>query len=327
MIASAGDLSSRFALDVQGVGRLRQQAKTDLGEGARAAAQQFEALFLNMMLKSMRDATPKEGLFDDSNTHQFYTGMLDSQLAQNLSKGKGIGLADMMLRQMRRQGVIPRNGADAADKLSDDKAIGGKLERQLLPARSKEPVVEGKPALEKILAAATLTPEAFLKPDTKAGFSSAADFANTLWPFAADAGQALGIPAQFLLGQAALESAWGKREIHDALGNNSFNLFGIKAGKGWGGAVVAAVTTEYVNGVAQKKTELFRAYDSYAASFKDYASLLKNNPRYGALFAGDGLDATKFARGLQRAGYATDPMYADKLARVINSATLRQALA
>lgn len=333
MIAAADDITSRFAFDVQSVGRLRNQAKTDLAGGARAAAQQFEALFLNMMLKSMRDATPKEGLFDDSNNHQLYSSMLDSQLAQSLSKGKGIGLADMMLRQMQRQGVIPKNTVDVSGNVSGDKkvsgdnALGGRVERQLLPARNKEAVVGGKPALEKILSEIAVSPDMFLKADSKAGFSDAADFANTLWPFAADAGKALGVPAQFLLGQAALESAWGKREIRDALGNNSFNLFGIKAGKGWRGAVVEALTTEYVNGAAQKKTELFRAYDSYAESFKDYASLLRNNPRYGALFANDHVDATKFARALQQAGYATDPMYADKLVRVINSATLRQALA
>lgn len=322
MIASAGDITSRFALDVQGVGRLRHQARTDPVEGARAAAQQFEALFLNMMLKSMRDATPKEDLFDDSNT-KLYTGMMDSQLAQSLSKGKGIGLADMMLRQMRRQGVIPQDGAAAVGT-----ATTGKIERQSLPLAVTKPLQVGKPPLEQILSEMAEIPNILPNVATKAGFAGAGDFVNTLWPHAADTAQKLGIPAQFLLGQAALESAWGKREIRDAQGNNSYNLFGIKAGKSWDGAVVESLTTEYVNGMAQKKAELFRAYDSYADSFRDYASLLKNNPRYGAIFAGDGVqtDAAKFARTLQQAGYATDPAYASKLARVINSDVMRQAL-
>lgn len=314
------DISSRLALDAQSVGQLRLQVKSDPVAGARAAAQQFEALFLNMMLKSMRDATPKEGLFDDSNTG-LYTGMLDAQLAQSLSKGRGIGLADMMLRQMRTQGVIPAETA-----ASPDKASAGKIERQILPVAITSPAqlnqpLSGQAQPESAMPSATLQ----AKSD-KAGFADAADFVNTLWPHAADAGRTLGIPAHFLLGHAALESGWGKREIRDAQGNNSYNLFGIKAGKDWNGAVVEAQTTEYVNGVAQKRTELFRAYDSYAESISDYAALLKNSPRYAQLFT-QPLDAGGFARGLQQAGYATDPLYADKLARVINGSTLRQALA
>jgi len=315
MISSSSDMSSKFALDAQGVGQLRLQAKTDPVAAARAAAQQFEALFLNMLLKSMREATPKEGLFDNSNT-ELYSGMLDSQLAQNMSKGKGIGLAEMMLRQMRLQGVIP-----AEDTKPADNAPVGKMERQILPLATSSPARLNQPLTELAAPAASAQ-----TTSGKASFSGAADFVNTLWPHAAEVAQELGIPAHFLLGHAALESGWGKHEIRDAQGNNSHNLFGIKAGKGWKGAVMEAQTTEYVNGVAQKSTELFRAYDSYADGLKDYASLLKNNSRYAHMFA-QPLDASGFARGLQQGGYATDPMYADKLARVINGATLRQALA
>lgn len=319
MLASVGDISSRLALDAQSVGQLRLQVKSDQVAGARAAAQQFEALFLNMMLKSMRDASPQSGLFDDSNT-ELYTGMLDAQLAQKLSQGRGIGLADMMLRQMRAQGVIPAENAAPSDKTS-----GAKIERQILPVAVSKPLQtlqtpNGKALPETLAPLVTQTGNS-----DNAGFSGATDFVNKLWPHAADAARTLGVPAHFLLGHAALESGWGKREIRDALGNNSHNLFGIKAGKSWNGAVMEAQTTEYLNGVAQKKTELFRAYNSYAASINDYVAMLKNNPRYAALLT-QPLDAGSFARNLQQAGYATDPMYADKLARVINSDALRQAL-
>jgi flagellar protein FlgJ len=320
MITSASDISSRLALDAQSVGQLRLQVKNDPVAGARAAAQQFEALFLNMMLKSMREATPKEGLFDDSNT-ELYTSMLDSQLSQSLSKGKGIGLADMLVRQMQMQGVIPKDAP-----ANEGKTASGKLERQLLPLAVAKPLQAVSPPLEQVLSEAEILPPVSPATPAKAGFSSPAGFVSTLWSHAADAAQELGVPAHFLLGQAALESGWGKREIRDALGSNSHNLFGIKAGKGWNGAVVEAQTTEYVNGVAQKKTEQFRAYDSYAEAFRDYASLLRNSPRYAPLFD-QALDASGFARGLQQAGYATDPLYADKLMRVINSGTMRQALA
>ncbi|PWB49270.1 MAG: flagellar assembly peptidoglycan hydrolase FlgJ [Nitrosomonadales bacterium] len=316
MISSASDISSRLALDAQSVGQLRLQVRTDPAAGARAAAQQFEALFLNMMLKSMREATPQEGLFDDSNT-QLYTSMLDSQLAQSLSKGKGIGLADMLVRQMQMQGVIPKNAP-----VNEGKAASGRIERQLLPPAVAKPLQTVIPPLEQLLPETGVVEAS----TAKAGFSGPADFANTLWPHASVAARELGVPAHFLVGHAALESGWGKREIRDAQGNNSYNLFGIKAGKGWNGAVAEAQTTEYINGVAQKKTEQFRAYVSYAEAFKDYASLLRNSPRYAPLFD-QVLDASGFARGLQQAGYATDPLYADKLTRVINGGTLRQALA
>lgn len=325
-VATISDISSRLALDAQSLGQLRLQAKTDPVAGARPAAQQFEALFLGMMLKSMRDATPQDGLFDDSTT-QLYTSMLDSQLAQTLSKGRGIGLADMMLRQMQAQGVIPKVTPDIVSKVPVDRGLGGNVGRQLLPLKVKStPPPTVSTPMNDSQSEGVAEVQVLQEDVAKTGFADAADFANTLWPHAADVGNALGVPARFLIAQAALESGWGKREIRDAQGNNSYNLFGIKAGKSWHGAVAEAVTTEYVNGVARKKTERFRAYDSYADSFKDYASLLKNSPRYGSVLAKNDLDAAKFARGLQQAGYATDPMYADKLVRVINSSALRQAI-
>ncbi|HET7776431.1 MAG TPA: flagellar assembly peptidoglycan hydrolase FlgJ, partial [Azospira sp.] len=132
-----------------------------------------------------------------------------------------------------------------------------------------------------------------------------------------------GVPAHFIVAHAALETGWGKSEIRRADGSPSYNLFGVKAGKGWQGATVDATTTEYVGGVAQTTKEKFRAYGSYAEAFRDYASLLQR-PRFaGALGQQDGME---FARSLQQAGYATDPMYADKLGRIINGPTLRQAL-
>ena len=143
-------------------------------------------------------------------------------------------------------------------------------------------------------------------------------FQEKLSSHAEEASLATGIPAKFMLGQAALESGWGKREIKGRDGTNSHNLFGIKAGGDWKGKTVDATTTEYINGKPQTRVEKFRAYDSYADSFKDYARLLSSNPRYEkALAAANGTDAAGFAKGWQRAGYATDPNYASKLAGII----------
>ncbi|PKO89293.1 MAG: flagellar assembly peptidoglycan hydrolase FlgJ [Betaproteobacteria bacterium HGW-Betaproteobacteria-12] len=145
-----------------------------------------------------------------------------------------------------------------------------------------------------------------------------------IWPHAVEASRSTGIPPQFLVAQSALESGWGRNELRHADGSSSHNLFGIKAGKNWSGATVEAATTEYVNGQPQQVVERFRAYASYEESFRDYAVLLRDSSRYSSVIGSQ--DGTEFARRLQQAGYATDPMYADKLARIINGPTLRQAL-
>jgi flagellar protein FlgJ len=141
-------------------------------------------------------------------------------------------------------------------------------------------------------------------------------FQNRMAQHAEEASRATGVPAYLMLGQAALESGWGKREIKAADGTPSNNLFGIKATGGWKGRVVEVPTTEYQNGAVQTKLQKFRVYDSYADAFRDYAKLLRSNPRYENVLA-NAKDAVGFAQGLQRAGYATDPNYAAKLTRII----------
>lgn len=288
-MTSLSDISGLLAVDVQSVDKLRLQAKQDPDKALKEVAQQFEVLFMNMLLKSMREATPKDGALDSEQT-QFYTSMLDMQYAQSLS-AKGIGLADMMIKQLTRSGVTPEE-------------------------------------LENMPNGISLTPDTSpaMPPGTSAPLpaSQTRDFVNTLWPHAQAVSQTTGIPAHFMVAQAALESGWGKSEIRRADGSPSFNVFGIKAGRGWSGPVAETVTTEYVNGVAQKTTEKFRAYSSYAEGFRDYANLLMNNPRYAAVL--EQQDAAGFARGLQQAGYATDPMYADKLMRILNGNVLRNSL-
>lgn len=151
-------------------------------------------------------------------------------------------------------------------------------------------------------------------------FSKTSDFINMLMPHAHVASQSTGIPAHFMLAQAALESGWGKHEIRRADNSPSYNLFGIKAGSRWQGETVETVTTEYINGVPQKTVEKFRAYNSYEESFRDYANLLSNNPRYVNVV--NTQNAAEFAYGLQKAGYATDPQYGNKLMRILNNPAL-----
>ncbi|RQS64203.1 flagellar assembly peptidoglycan hydrolase FlgJ [Burkholderia sp. Bp8963] len=319
-LPDANDLTQRFALDVQGFDALRAQAKQSPQAGAKLVAGQFDAMFTQMMLKSMRDATPDGGLFD-SHTSKMYTSMLDQQLAQQMSS-KGIGVADALMKQLMRNAHLGA-GADAATEAGADAGAGG------FGAAGSEGGMVAMNAMAKAYANAAANNGALangrgysagsaLTPPVKgaSGVADADAFVDRLAAPAQAASATTGIPARFIVGQAALESGWGKREIRAADGSTSYNVFGIKAGKGWSGRTVAALTTEYVNGTPRRVVAKFRAYDSYEHAMTDYANLLKNNPRYaGVLSASRSVEG--FAHGMQKAGYATDPNYAKKLISIM----------
>lgn len=285
----ATDISSSLATDTQGLAELRRAAKDNSPEAIKTVAKQFEAVFLNMMLKSMREASPQDGMFDNAQS-RLYTSMLDQQLSQGMAS-RGIGLAEVLVRQLS--------------------GISGSV---MLPTAKLVPNTPTN-------IPATISPDAGLISDASTSKNRQPQhvqaFQNKLQAHAEAASLTTGIPAKYMLGQAALESGWGRKEIVAADGTPSHNLFGIKAGPSWHGKTVEAVTTEYIGGVAQRRVEKFRAYDTYADSFRDYAKLLQNNPRYQEVLA-NARDVNGFAQGLQRAGYATDPHYADKLAKIIN---------
>lgn len=265
--------NAALAIDSQSLSQLRLQAKQAPDQALKAAAQQFEAVFMNMMLKSMREATPQDGMMDSDQTRMF-TGMLDQQLSQSMSS-RGIGLADMMVRQLGRAGLT----APQSSVLKSESGIQN-------PAA---------------------VPSAF-------NSASQQDFVNRMLPHALQASGATGVPPQLILGQAALESGWGRRTINMPDGSNSFNLFGVKATAGWNGKVAEVMTTEYKNGIPSKQVEKFRAYSSYAEAFKDYAGMLSSNPRYAGVLHGN---PAEMAQALQKSGYATDPKYAEKLVSVM----------
>ena len=311
----AEDLNTQhFVLDLKAGAELRAKAKQDPQAGLRQAAQQFEGMLLQMMLKSMRDATPQDGMMDSDQT-RFFTSILDQQLAQNLSTQGDLGFAKLIEKQLGRS--TASDGADSASPLAA-------LQRSLLlqhaansSARFAGGGAERNYGIRGTAAAGTVQ-ESGETP-------SAGEFVNRVWPHAVDAANSIGVPPQFLIAHSALESGWGKSEIRRADGSPSYNLFGVKAGRNWQGETVDVQTTEYVNGEPQQTREKFRVYNSYAESFNDYASLIRNNARFSGVVGQQ--DGTQFARSLQQSGYATDPLYADKLNRIINGTTLRQALA
>lgn len=298
MALGAADFSARLAIDVQGVGDLRLDAKQNSPEAIKAAARQFEAVFMNMLLKSMRETTSQDGLFDSEQT-RMYTSMLDQQLSQSLAS-RGIGLADVMVRQLSRAAT------DAVDPAAEAQAFPLNADRAL--------PLDAPPAAQTVAPAAA--PAASATATGSGVPAHVGDFVQRMLPHAQSASAATGIPARFMVGQAALETGWGRQAIRGADGADSHNLFGIKAGAGWKGRTVDIVTTEYVNGQPVRQVDTFRAYDSYADAFKDYAGLLRGNARYQDVIAQGG-DAAGFAQGLQQAGYATDPAYARKLAGTI----------
>jgi flagellar protein FlgJ len=326
MSIGGADLSSKFALDVQGVNQLKLDAKQSSPEALKQAAQQFEAVFMNMLMKSMREATPQDGMFDSEQT-RMYTSMLDQQLTQRMAS-RGIGLAEVMVRQLSSALNVPPPGEGAAQGFplsvphnvlqgdSDPLRAKARVE-SYVPQGDSDPL-RAKARVESYVPGLTTAQPLSATPTRSSGDAPAhvEAFVQRLLPHAQAASASTGIPARFMLGQAALETGWGKAEIRGADGHNSHNLFGIKAGAGWKGQTVDIVTTEYVNGQPQKQVESFRAYDSYADSFRDYANLLRGNARYQNVIA-QGQDAAGFAQGLQQAGYATDPKYAQKLMGVI----------
>lgn len=310
----------RAAFDVQGAQDLREQMKKDPKAGVKMAAQQFEAMFLQMVLKSMRDTVPTDGLMN-SDQARFYNGMLDQQLAQDLStNGRGLGFARLIEQQLGRNlGIDSGSATSTAADLPAILAGNQAASYQDVPKNLRyAPILNGLP-----------TSAAYAKPEAPSSSAEAVpqnarEFAEQVWPHAVEASRTTGIAPQFVVAHAALESAWGKSQILRADGSPSYNLFGVKAGRSWQGDSVEVPTTEYVDGKPVKVTERFRAYSSYAEAFRDYANLLRNNPRYSEVIGSQ--SGTEFARRVQQAGYATDPSYADKLTKIINGPTLRQAL-
>jgi peptidoglycan hydrolase FlgJ len=286
-------------------------------DATKVAAKKFEAEFLNLLMKQMRAALPQEDPLSSS-AMKSWQSMADQRLTDALSQ-RGVGLAAMIEKQLNRGKT---NAADAAQ------ATAG-----LDPASATLIPVSPKATSDAVAAPASLrrltsaSPSSLAAPglsnrvtgaEVRRELGTQRDFVERLNAEAKIASQQTGIPADYMVGQAALESGWGRREIRAADGTASHNLFGLKAGKSWTGKTVEVTTTEYVNGVAQKVKAKFRAYDSYAEGFADYAKLINTSPRYAA--SREAGSATEFARALQRGGYATDPTYAQKLAGTIATA-------
>ncbi|MBT1450801.1 flagellar assembly peptidoglycan hydrolase FlgJ [Glaciecola sp. XM2] len=302
---------SRSVHDLGSLDTLREAAKSGDDGALEEAAKQFEAIFVQMLLKSMRKAqdamADKDSPFN-SDQVKFYRDMHDQQLATDLSTKGSIGLADVIVQQMSiNKGVMPASAVRSDADLSI-------LNRNAVMMRQNA---------ENIIAPA---PSEGAMPATKqAAFESPASFISALYPKAKEAAQRLGIEAKALIAQAAVETGWGKYMIHQGDGNNAHNLFGIKADKRWDGDKAVVDTIEFTNNIPKKQQAAFRSYDSFEASLNDYVDFVSSSPRYQQAIENTAQPHDYF-KALQQAGYATDPKYADKIMSVYNSRTMSDLL-
>ncbi|WNY87756.1 flagellar assembly peptidoglycan hydrolase FlgJ [Leclercia adecarboxylata] len=289
-------LLSSAAWDTQSLNELKSKAGKDPAGNIRPVARQVEGMFVQMMLKSMREALPKDGIFSSDST-RLYTSMYDQQIAQQMTAGKGLGLADVIVKQMAAAQGMPPEEAPQQVPMKFDLERVTSYQNQALTQMVRK-------AVPKV-------PESNDEPLT----GDSKDFLAQLSLPARLASQQSGVPHHLILAQAALESGWGQRQIRRENGEPSFNIFGVKASGSWKGPTTEITTTEYENGEAKKIKAKFRVYSSYLEALSDYVGLLSRNPRYAAVT--QAATAEQGAQALQNAGYATDPQYARKLTSMI----------
>lgn len=296
--------------DISQFTKLRAQARAQDPAALKAAAKQFEAMFTKQLLKSAHDAKLGDDLMG-GDQGEFYQDMFDNQIAHTMSQGRGLGIADLLVRQLQQSKMAPTD-ANTTSKL---KATLQGLSGTQMPLKSSPASATSSVKAQHTSNESTLS-SALSKP---------VDFIRNLLPQAEAAARELGISAKTLVAQAALETGWGKHQIKNADGSPSYNFFGIKAHGQWNGASVSKTTQEYSGGTAHAEVAAFRSYSSPAEAFNDYVKFIKSNPRYADALQHGG-DGHRYAEGLQRAGYATDPAYAQKIGKISSGPLMTAAL-
>ncbi|MEP0071874.1 MAG: flagellar assembly peptidoglycan hydrolase FlgJ [Marinomonas sp.] len=314
-----------FFADFSSLTALKTKAQQDPDAALKDVAQQFESIFINMLLKNMRSTNEAigSGLFSSAQTKQ-YQDMMDSQMSQSISSTGGIGLAEALIRQYQTQqgqAISPEAKERGDTDFLNQVAKQDLVRIQALAQRASTEFVQAVQKEASNHASSTVSGDnnSVAPPSAlSVVFDSPDEFVESLWPHAQQAAEKLGVNPKAILAQAALETGWGKYPIAKENGAASFNLFGIKADSRWSGDRAVVNTLEFRDGVAKREKAAFRAYDSFSQSFDDYANFLSSSERYkDALQSGD--DASMFAASLQRGGYATDPKYSEKIDRILES--------
>ncbi len=299
--------TSRLYFDMSGLDKLKLDAKNQTDSAKHEVAQQFEALFIQTMLKNMRAASIGDSL-TNSDQVELYQEMMDKQLSVSMAKAGGIGLADMIEKQLNQANVSTTNPTKKdvhAAKIDQTLAFATHLWTNDVVTR---------PSNLQIYK--SLLPHD--ENNIASSWESPGKFVQSLMPFAEQAAQKLNTQPEAILAIAALETGWGKHVISRANGQSSFNFFGIKATGSEKGGRIYTNTTEYSQGLKYEVNQAFRTYNSPQASVEDFANFILDNPRYSKALKQASHSET-FIREIQKAGYATDPEYANKVIAVMAS--------
>jgi len=311
--------------DFSSLSRLRVDARKDSDAALKEVAKQFESVFVQMMIKSMREASvPLQGELFHSNQSKAYTDMYDKQLGLELSKSNGIGLADVIVRQLSK--------APSAE-LKPDQPLQNPVIHSSAVFESKQEKTET--IIENLNYRNIATEVSVHKMNNQSGFevnkvsqsphwNTPEDFIRDSWPHAKRAAKDLGVDPRVLLAQSALETGWGKKVHATENGESSYSLFGIKADNRWQGKTVNFNTLEFRSGTMNRESANFRAYDSVSDSYQDYVDFLKNNPRYQNVFQAE--SSAEYSKALQQSGYATDPDYAEKIERIRTGGLMNEVI-
>jgi flagellar protein FlgJ len=294
--------STRAYTDLQGLNALRAMARSDSPQAANAVAREFEAMFIQTMLKSMREAALTENPFE-SEQMRMYQDLFDKQIAMDLASRGELGMTDFIAKQ------LGENKTTHGDSLPTTQGVSSVVPNASHPGVPRPAQIQDES-------------HSLLRTDAEEDIRSPEEFIEVMRPHAEKAAREMGVNPKVLLAQAALETGWGKKVIRHPDGSSGYNLFGIKADARWDGDRISVGSLEYENGIAKRKVSAFRAYDSYAESFKDYVQFLRDNPRYADAFR-HVRDSEGFVESLQAAGYATDPNYAGKIKDILQSEFLR----
>ncbi|MCC9661895.1 MULTISPECIES: flagellar assembly peptidoglycan hydrolase FlgJ [Pseudoalteromonas] len=309
-------LDKQNFFDLGNLDSLRQSAlKSDASSNAskealKKAAAQFESIFTQMLLKSMRKANEafedKDSPFNSSGV-KFFEEMHDQQLSVELSSNGSLGLADLIVQQLSPDGkkFTPGSVLRTTAEFDSDKRVRGNQ--------------EAKPETHPMAEVAT-------DEQSENRFEDAESFISSVWEHAKNAAEKIGLNPAVMVAQAALETGWGKHIISKADGTSSNNLFNIKSDKSWQGDKASKVTLEFEQGVPVKKHASFRSYQSIKDSVNDFVDFLNENPRYQDALKNTAEPAA-FLDSLQKAGYATDPNYANKIKQVLKRVELQSVAA
>ncbi len=315
-----------FIHDVGGLDKLRKGAvsgdQESQDKALRAAAEQFESIFTQMLFKSMRNANDsfKSDMISSDN-QQFFEQMRDDQMATELSKKGSLGLADMIVAQLSpatNQAAPEQNGNNLEQQARMAMRRAAADSSLRIPVDYQYPSVSNaKKASQSESLNIEKLEQSLAKKQIKApqSFDSPKQFVATIKPYAEKAAKALGIDSSVLIAQAALETGWGKKVINNSI-ESSHNLFNIKADRSWQGDKISKDTKEYHNNVAVTENAAFRSYNNYEESFKDFVQFLNQNPRYERALQ-QTESSESFIKGIHQAGYATDPKYVDKVLNVM----------